>query len=106
MAKQKKPYNSGERPEGEDSEGEGPEEGEGREREVHEEIIKRLLEGGAPPTPEAFARGLKQWQQLPGSIIRSSTDVNLPFEESSQDFEEASSPPPLPQNEGDKERQP
>ena len=47
----------------------------GRERAVHEEIVARRLEGGAPPTPEAYARALEQWQQLPGSVVRPPTDV-------------------------------
>src|SRR5215210_6113005 len=43
----------------------------GRERQVHEEIIARRLGGGEPPTPEAYKHALEQWQQLPGSVIRS-----------------------------------
>jgi hypothetical protein len=50
----------------------------GEERKVHEEIIQRRIGGGEAPTPEAYARALKQWQQLPGSVIRSPTDVTLP----------------------------
>lgn len=51
---------------------------EGEERKVHEEIIERRIGGGEAPTPEAYARALKQWQQLPGSVIRPPTDVTLP----------------------------
>lgn len=50
----------------------------GRERAVHEEIVARRLEGGAPPTPEAYARALEEWQQLPGSVVRPPTDVTPP----------------------------
>ena len=51
---------------------------EGEERKVHEEIIERRLGGGAPPTEEAYARALKQWEELPGSVVRPPTDVKLP----------------------------
>jgi hypothetical protein len=66
----KKPYEHGEAPQKL-----------GRERQVHEEIIARRTEGGAPPTAEAYARALEQWQQLPGSIVRPPTDVRPPAQE-------------------------
>jgi hypothetical protein len=69
-AKQKEPYDRGKGPQNF-----------GREREIHEEITARHYEGGAPPTPEAYARALKQWQQLPGSIVRPPTDVRPPAKE-------------------------
>jgi hypothetical protein len=47
----------------------------GRDREVHLEIITRRMEGGAPATPEAYARALEQWHQLPGSVVRPPTDL-------------------------------
>ena len=50
----------------------------GEERKIHEEIIQRRIGGGEAPTPEAYTLALKQWQQLPGSVIRSPTDVTLP----------------------------
>jgi hypothetical protein len=53
----------------------------GRERQVHEEIIARRLGGGEPPSPEAYKHALDQWQQLPGSVIRSPTDVIPPATE-------------------------
>jgi hypothetical protein len=40
----------------------------GRIHEVHADFIRRRSEGGAPPTLEAYARALRQWQQLPGAI--------------------------------------
>jgi len=45
-----------------------------------DEIIERSRRqgGGAPPTAEAYARALKQWQQLPGSVSRPPTDVIVP----------------------------
>lgn len=70
--KQKKSYNHGEQ----------PKIVRGREREVHVEIISRRLGGGAAPTPEAYARALEQWQQLPGSVMRPPTDVLPPARES------------------------
>jgi hypothetical protein len=69
-AKQKEPYDRGEGPQNF-----------GKEREIHEEIVARHYEGGASPTPEAYARALKQWQQLPGSIVRPPTDVRPPAKE-------------------------
>ncbi len=47
----------------------------GREHKVHQEILARRMEGGAPPTPDAHAEALRQWQQLPGSLVRPPTDV-------------------------------
>jgi hypothetical protein len=46
----------------------------GREHAVHQQIIERRLGGGAPATPEAYARGLEEWNQLPGSVVRPPTD--------------------------------
>jgi hypothetical protein len=66
----KEPHEHGERPERPRPQG--------RERKVHEEIIERRLAGGAPPTPEAYARALEQWHQLPGSVVRPPTDIALP----------------------------
>jgi hypothetical protein len=47
----------------------------GGKRQVHEEIIARRMEGGAPPSPEAYALALEQWHRLPGSVMRPPTDV-------------------------------
>ena len=46
----------------------------GREHAVHQQIVEKRLGGGAPATPEAYAEALKQWQQLPGSVVRPPTD--------------------------------
>jgi hypothetical protein len=55
---------------------------EGEERKVHEEIIDRRITGGISlskeDVTEAYARALKQWQELPGSIVRPPTDITLP----------------------------
>jgi hypothetical protein len=64
----------------------------GREHEVHDEINKRRLGGGAEPDAEAFQRALEQWQQLPGSIVRPPSDVKAP----------APSPPPPAEGGDDK----
>jgi hypothetical protein len=46
----------------------------GREHAVHQQIVERRLSGGAPATPEAYAKAIEEWQQLPGSIVRPPTD--------------------------------
>jgi hypothetical protein len=46
----------------------------GREHAVHQQILERRLGGGAPATSEAYAKGLEQWQQLPGAVMRPPTD--------------------------------
>ncbi len=35
---------------------------------VHREYVERRLKGGAPATPQAYARAMAQWQKLPGAI--------------------------------------
>lgn len=35
---------------------------------IHQEYIERRIGGGAPPTPEAYARALEQWNALPGAV--------------------------------------
>ena len=52
----------------------------GREHAVHQQIIERRLGGGAPATPEAYAQGLEEWHQLPGSVMRPPTDEKLATE--------------------------
>ena len=47
----------------------------GREHKVHQEIVARRTQGGAPPTPDAYAEALKQWQQLPGAVVRPPSDL-------------------------------
>ena len=58
-------------PEGSEQPG-GPEkprrDKDGRERIVHLEIAARRFAGGAAPTPEAYARAMEQWRQLPGAV--------------------------------------
>jgi hypothetical protein len=52
----------------------------GEERKVHEEIIEKRIGGGVPPSPGLYASALRQWQHLPGSVVRSATDVKLPIQ--------------------------
>lgn len=44
-------------------------EGEGASIRIRHEFSAHRLEGGAPATPEAYARAVRQWQQLPGAIV-------------------------------------
>ena len=46
----------------------------GREHAVHQEIINRRLGGGAPATPDAYAKALEEWHKLPGSVVRPPSD--------------------------------
>jgi hypothetical protein len=59
-----------------------------REREHHRErsesgddprrqelIIERRWLGSIPPTAELYARALRQWEALPGAVVRSAADV-------------------------------
>ncbi len=41
----------------------------GRERIVHIEIANRRLQGGLPPSPQAYARAFEQWRKLPGAVV-------------------------------------
>lgn len=60
----------------------------GNERKVHEDIIQRRITGGARLTEadvrEAYDRALKQWQELPGSIIRPTTGIIFPSRKDSK----------------------
>ena len=49
--------------------------GHGRERAVFLDYIARRWQGSAPPTAEAYARALRQWRQLPGSVITAPNDL-------------------------------
>jgi hypothetical protein len=61
----------------------------GREHAVHQRIIDRRLGGGAPASPEAYAKALEEWHQLPGSIVRPPTDEKQAPEPEKTDVEEA-----------------
>ena len=50
----------------------------GREHQVHMEILERRWRGGPAPTQEDYQRALEQWKNLPGSIVRPPTDISAP----------------------------
>jgi hypothetical protein len=41
---------------------------------VHRQYLERHLGGGAPATPEAYARAIEQWHLLPGAIRTPATE--------------------------------
>jgi hypothetical protein len=57
----------------------------GREHAVHQKIVEKRLGGGAPATPDAYAEALKEWQKLPGSVVRPPTDEKLKQDKPKQD---------------------
>lgn len=102
MAKKKKP----DKPEDPERPKHKPE---GREHQVHKEILERRWRGGPEPTPEAYARALEQWKNLPGSIVRPPTDIRQPPDEKpTQPTDEGSPAPGKPEgpDKSDKENQP
>lgn len=50
----------------------------GREHEIHKEILERRWRGGPASTPDAIERALEQWKNLPGSVVRPPTDITAP----------------------------
>jgi hypothetical protein len=102
MAKKKKP----EKPE---VPGRPKHKPEGREHQVHKEILERRWRGGPEPTPEAYARALEQWKNLPGSIVRPPTDITPPPDENPSKPTDKGSPAPRKpgdDDKSDKENQP
>jgi len=49
--------------------------GHGTERSVYEKYLSRKWEGSDPPSPQAYARAIKLWRQLPGSIMTAPSDL-------------------------------
>jgi hypothetical protein len=43
----------------------------------HAAIIERRWLGSPPPTPELYARALRQWQALPGAVVRPAANVTV-----------------------------
>ena len=43
----------------------------------HAQIIQRRWLGSPPPTLERYARALRQWQRLPGAVMRPATTVTV-----------------------------
>ena len=55
--------------------------GYGLERSGYLEVLARKWRGSEPPTPQAYARAVKQWRQLPGAVVTAPTDLGtLPAE--------------------------
>jgi hypothetical protein len=96
MARKKEPYENHERPR---------RRRDGRDREVHLEIIARRMEGGAPATPEAYAHALEQWHQLPGAVVKPPTDLKPTQGEPKAKAPSLTAPTPT-KDENDKEQQP
>jgi hypothetical protein len=42
---------------------------------IHEDYIRRHLEGGAPATREAYERAMEQWRKLPGAVVSTPRSV-------------------------------
>jgi hypothetical protein len=42
---------------------------------IHREYVERRVSGGADATPEAYARAIKQWHELPGAVSAPPTEV-------------------------------
>lgn len=65
--------------EGPDDHGKPPLFIEGEERKMHEEIINRRITGGVKLSDKAISKAyrhaLKQWKDLPGSVVSPPTDV-------------------------------
>ena len=49
----------------------------GTERSAYLKFLERKWEGSAPPTAEAYGRALKQWRQLPGSVVTTAADLGI-----------------------------
>jgi len=80
----------GRRPE--DEEQQGPGNPDADPVRIHEDFIERRLGGGAPATPEAYDRAVRQWRELPGAVRVPSTDLTgadaTPGEEAGEEDEE------------------
>ncbi|HEX7359965.1 MAG TPA: hypothetical protein VF283_05710 [Bryobacteraceae bacterium] len=66
----------------------------------HIEIEDRRFRGGLPPTPELYERAREQWNQLPGSVVRSPMD---PVETGNPPA--GSEAPPAESDEDDKQKE-
>jgi hypothetical protein len=72
----KPPREEGKRDDGGDGHREKPHgTGYGTERSSYEEYLARKWEGSVPPTPQAYARAVQLWRQLPGSIVTVPSDL-------------------------------
>lgn len=66
----------------------------GRDRPVIVEIVRRRMEGGAAPTPEAYDQALQEWQKLPGAVVR--PPATIKSEQETQQPSDPSKPAPTP----------
>jgi hypothetical protein len=56
---------------------------------IHREYVERRIGGGGEPSPEAYARALEQWHQLPGAVSRPPTELtSAEAERAAQDVDE------------------
>jgi hypothetical protein len=58
---------------------------------IHRDYVERRLSGGADATPEAYARAIQEWHQLPGAVSAPTTEVTgeaAPTPEESEEKEE------------------
>jgi hypothetical protein len=44
------------------------EKGEAGEQQIFKDMVQRRMGGGAPPSAAAYARAMRQWQQMPGAV--------------------------------------
>lgn len=65
---------------------------------IHRDYVERRVRGGAPATPEAYARAIEQWHRLPGAVRVPPTEVTgeqsaptLPSEQNQSPQEKAES---------------
>ena len=114
MAKQKNPYDSEDpkdpkhsnKPKEPDLDRPRPKhKPQGREHEVHKEILARRMRGGPEPTADAYLRALEQWKNLPGSVVRPPTDVTSPpAQDSSEPTDQKGSVPLKPDTNDQKDK--
>ncbi len=49
--------------------------GYGTERSAYLDYLARKWQGSGPPTPQAYARAIRLWRQLPGAVMTAPTDL-------------------------------
>lgn len=68
---------------------------------IHRDYVERRIGRGAPPSPEAYARALEQWHQLPGAVSTPPSEVKGEnVEETPNEGESAESEGADPKTEG------
>jgi hypothetical protein len=43
---------------------------------IHREYVERHVGGGADPTPEAYARAVREWHRLPGAVTAPASELS------------------------------